>query len=84
MSYLRVDRMRVDGLTRSALPLSRQKCETLTNVQAENQEIREAMDRFKKTYNQKVRFSESNWLARVASNANVGACVRALVLHSWL
>ncbi|POM59911.1 hypothetical protein PHPALM_31295 [Phytophthora palmivora] len=30
------------------------KCEALTNVQAENREIRESMDLFKKDYNQKV------------------------------
>ncbi|KAH7481823.1 hypothetical protein KRP22_011211 [Phytophthora ramorum] len=30
------------------------KCEALTNVQAENREIRESMDRFKKDYNQKL------------------------------
>ncbi|CAI5733721.1 unnamed protein product [Hyaloperonospora brassicae] len=30
------------------------KCEALTNIQAENREIRESMDRFKKDYNQKL------------------------------
>ncbi|KAE9360373.1 hypothetical protein PF008_g1851 [Phytophthora fragariae] len=30
------------------------KCEALTNVQAENREIRESMDHFKKDYNQKL------------------------------
>eukprot|EP00644_Phytophthora_capsici_P005995 jgi/Phyca11/559065/estExt2_Genewise1.C_PHYCAscaffold_21030 len=30
------------------------KCEALTNVQAENREIRESMDLFKKDYNQKI------------------------------
>uniref|UniRef100_A0AAV1T2A7 Uncharacterized protein n=1 Tax=Peronospora matthiolae TaxID=2874970 RepID=A0AAV1T2A7_9STRA len=30
------------------------KCEALTNVQAENREIRESMDRFKTDYNQKL------------------------------